>query len=324
MGEEFTMNTHSMTTAVTAKKLKQKGGLLQYIIRNRAFYIMLAPGLIYLLVFKYVPMLGSVIAFQDYNIFDGFWKSPWVGMQWFYQLLTYPNFKRLFVNTLVISFYQLIFSFPAPIILACLLNELRLGVFKRVTQTILYLPHFLSWTLIFGLSYMMLSTQVGLINQLIADLGFQKINFLGDPKYFRGTIILSGIWKEMGWSSIIFLAALAGIDSSLYEAAKIDGAGRWKQFTNITFPGLIPAIMILLLLKTGHILDLGFEHIYVYLTPISFEVGDVLDTFSYRAGIIGGQYSFTTAIGLFKSVVGLLMLMITNKISNATTGNGLY
>ncbi|WP_240419421.1 ABC transporter permease [Paenibacillus periandrae] len=306
------------------KRLTPENSWVKSLSRHRALYIMLIPGLVYFLIFKYVPLLGSVIAFQDYKIFKGILGSDWAGLRWFNQIFTYPQFGRLLRNTLLISLYQIVFAFPAPIIIACLLNELRNMFFKRTVQTILYLPHFLSWTLIFGLSYMMFSTQTGIINQIIVSLGMEPIQFMQKAEYFRTLIVLSGMWKEMGWSAIIFLAALAGISPSLYEAARMDGANRWKQFVHVTLPGLLPAIVILLLLKIGHVLDLGFEHIYVFLNPITYETGDILDTYAYRAGIIQGQYSLTTAIGLFKSVIGFILLVTANKISKAISGEGLY
>jgi len=319
------MTTQNSATAVPKALQKPKsGGLLKFILRNKALYIMLIPGLLYFLLFKYFPLVGSVIAFQDFNIFKGFWGSDWVGFKWFEQFLSYPNLLRLLKNTLIISFYQILFTFPAPILLAILLNELRMQRFKRVVQTIVYLPHFLSWTIVFGFVYMLLSVQTGFVNQAMEAMGFQAINFLQKAEYFRTIIISSGIWKEMGWSAIIFLAAIAGISPALYEAAKIDGASRFKQFIHITLPGMLPAIMILLLLKIGHILDLGFEQIYLFLNPLTLSTGDVLDTYAYRVGILGGKYSLTTAIGLFKSVIGLLLLVVANRASKATTGEGLY
>ncbi|NQX60630.1 sugar ABC transporter permease [Paenibacillus qinlingensis] len=285
---------------------------------------MLLPGILYFVIFKYIPLLGSVIAFQDYNIYKGFLKSDWVGFQWFEQLVTYPQFKRLIANTIILSFYQIIFAFPAPIILACLLNELRHLALKRMVQTLLYLPHFLSWTIVYGLVYMMFSSQTGFVNLVLAWFGYEPISFLQMPEYFRTLLISSGIWKEMGWSTIIFLAALAGISPSYYEAARIDGAGRWKQFVHVTFPGLLPAIVILLLLKIGHVLDVGFEQVYLFLNPTTLKVGEVLDTYAYRQGILGGQYSVTTAIGLFKSVIGFTLLITANRISKKVSGEGLF
>ncbi len=309
-------------SAATGKTPRNK--VLRFVFQHRALYIMLIPGIVYFLVFKYYPMLGSVIAFQDFNIFKGVWGSDWVAFKWFERFLTFPDLQRLLSNTLIISFYQILFAFPAPILLAVLLNELRNMAFKRTVQTIVYLPHFLSWAMVYGFVYMILSVQTGMLNTMIEALGFDRINFLQKAEYFRTIIVASGMWKEMGWNAIIFLAALAGINPSLYEAAKIDGAGRFKQFQHITLPGLLPAIMILLLLKIGNILDMGVEHINIFLNELTYKTGDVLDTYSYRMGIIGGQYSLTTAIGLFKSVVGFVLLLIANKVSKSTTGESLY
>ncbi|WNQ13177.1 ABC transporter permease subunit [Paenibacillus aurantius] len=303
---------------------RRKDSFLTFVWKHRPLYIMLIPCLVYFLAFRYVPLLGSVIAFKDYNIFEGFLQSEWVGLKWFEQLFTYPQFYRLMKNTLIISAYSIVFAFPAPIILACLLNELRLMAFKRTVQTVIYLPHFLSWTIVYGLSYMMFSTQSGMFNQFLQELGGKAVNLLQAPEYFRSLVVGAGIWKEMGWSTIIFLAGLAGISPSLYEAAKIDGAGRWKQFLYITMPGLLPTITILLLLKIGNVMDVGFEQIYVFLSPITFSVGDVLDTYSYRQGIISGQFSLTTAIGLFKSFIGFALLVFANRVSRSTTGESLY
>ncbi|MFC4776713.1 ABC transporter permease [Paenibacillus sp. GCM10023252] len=308
----------------TASKPIKKESFWKYVMKNHALYVMLTPMIIFFLVFKYFPLLGSVIAFQDYNIFTGFTGSKWVGLQWFEVLFSNPQYVTIIKNTLVISFYQIVFAFPAPIILACLLNELRNVAFKRSIQTVIYLPHFLSWTLVYGLAYMMFSTQSGLVNTLLGSLGEPVVNFLDSTEYFRTVIVGAGVWKEMGWSAIIFLAALSGISPSLYEAAKMDGANRWRQFMHITFPGLLPAIVILLLLKIGNVLDVGFEQIYIFLSPMTLEIGEVLDTYSYRAGIINGQFSITTAIGLFKSVIGFVLLVSANRLSKALTGEGLY
>lgn len=298
--------------------------LWRYMRRNKVLYFMVIPGMLYFVVFRYVPLLGSVIAFQDYSIFKGFAHSDWVGFKWFEQFFSFPQFRRLLTNTLIIGLYQLLFAFPAPILLAVLLNEVRNMTFKRTVQTIVYLPHFLSWVIIGGLGYMLLSPETGLINQWIVAAGGQPIYFLMKAEYFRSIIVASGIWKEMGWNAIIFLAALTGISPSLYEAARIDGAGRLKQFLYITLPGLLPTIMLLLLLKIGTIMESSFEQIYIFLNPITFQTGDVLDTYTYREGIVKGQYSLTTAIGLFKSVVGFVLLLIANRASKATTGESIY
>ncbi|GAA3409676.1 ABC transporter permease [Paenibacillus hodogayensis] len=314
---------HPLRDSPLAAKTKEQSWT-RHIRNNPGLYAMLVPGIVYFLVFRYIPLAGSVIAFQNYNIFQGIWESEWVGFQWFEQMFLFANFKRLLVNTLVISLYQLVFTFPAPIILACMLNEFNRARVKRWMQTILYLPHFLSWTIIFALVYALLSSQSGLVNHYLTQLGMEPIPFLQKADYFRTMVISTGMWKEMGWGTIIYLAALAGINPSLYEAATVDGANRWKQFLHITVPGLLPATMILLLLKIGHILDIGFEQIYVFLNPANYSVGDVIDTYAYRSGLLNGQYSFATAIGLFKSIVGFLLLLIANRISKSTTGEGLY
>ncbi len=298
--------------------------LLSFILKHRALYLMLLPGIIYLLTFKYIPLLGSVIAFKDYNIYKGIWESDWVGLKYFEQFFNYSQFTRLIRNTLAISFFQLLFDFPAPIVLALLLNELRHYAFKRTVQTILYLPNFLSWVIIGGFGYMLLSPQSGLINQWIQALGGEPVHFLQSPGYFRSIIVASGVWKDMGWNAIIFLAALAGISPPLYEAARIDGAGRWKQFVHVTIPGILPALMLVLLLRIGHSMDLSFEQINIFLNPITYSTGDVLDTYSYREGIVRLQYSMTTAIGLFKAVLGLLLLLIANRASKLTTGQSIF
>ncbi len=285
---------------------------------------MLIPGIIFFLLFKYLPMAGLIIGFQDYNPYKGFMDSEWVGLKWFIRFFSQRQFTRVLWNTLIINIYQLVFAFPAPIILACLLNELRNLKFKRTVQTIAYLPHFLSWSIIFGLAFMLLSQETGLLNQVITAFGGKSVAFLQKPDYFRTIIISAQIWRDMGWGTIIFLAALAGISPALYESATIDGAGRWKQFLYITFPGLLPAIMILMLLNIGRIMDLGFEQIWVFLNPLTYETGEVLETYIYRWGVVEGKYSFTTAVGLFKSLIGLIMVVIANKTSRKVTGESLF
>ncbi|MFD2328100.1 ABC transporter permease [Cohnella sp. GCM10020058] len=298
--------------------------LAKFIKKNWPLYVMIVPMFVYFLTFKYLPLLGIVIAFKDYNIFEGFLGSEWVGFQWFETLVTQPRMLNVFKNTVIFSFYQIVFAFPAPIILALLLNEIRRTAYKRTIQTLVYLPHFLSWALVYGLAYMMFSIQTGLVTQLLARFGFEPIALLQAPEYFRALVVGAGVWKEMGWSTIIFLAALTGISPSLYEAAQVDGANRWRQFVHITFPGLLPAIVILMLLKIGNVLDVGFEQIYVFLSPMTYSVGEVLDTYAYRSGIVNGQFSITTAIGLSKSLIGFVLLVSVNRLSNKITGEGLY
>ncbi|WP_223830116.1 ABC transporter permease [Paenibacillus arenilitoris] len=286
-------------------------------------YVMAFPGLLWFLLFRYVPVLGSVIAFQDFQIFNGIGDSPWVGFKHFEYIFTYSNLIDVLRNTLLISLYQLVFGFPAPVILALMLNEVRKKWFKRSLQTLFYLPHFISWVIIGGIFFELLSLD-GIVNGLVRQFGGEPILFMQQPEYFRSIVVLSSIWKEVGWSAIIYLAALTGINPSLYEAATVDGAGKWRQLTSITLPSLLPTIMILLLLRIGNFLELGFEQIYVFLTPLTFSVGDILDTYVFRAGVLEGNYSVTTAVGLFKSVVGFTMLWVGNYISRKSTGESLY
>lgn len=295
-----------------------------YVLRYWAIYTMILPGLIYFLTFKYIPLTGSIIAFQDYNIFNGIFKSPFVGWKHFENLFMYPEFFEVLRNTLLISLYQLVFGFPAPIILALLLNEVRKLAFKRISQTVLYLPHFMSWVIVGGMVINFLSPTIGMFNHFLEWLGFERIFFMQENQYIRTIIVSSGIWKEVGWNMIIYLAALAGINPEYYEAAEVDGAGKLRQAISITLPALLPTIMVLLLLRIGHILDLGFEQIYMLLNPLLWDNGEVFDTYIYRVGLLGGQYSYTTAIDMFKAVVGFILLMGANQLSKRTTGNSLY
>ena len=292
--------------------------------RTWKLYTMILPGLVYFIVFKYVPLSGIVIAFQDYNIFKGIAGSPWVGFKHFVNTFTYPEFFQVLRNTLLISVYHVLFHFPAPILLALLLNEVARVSFKRVVQTVVYLPHFLSWVIVGGLVISFLSPRIGLLNDLMRSVGMEPVFFMQEPRYFRAIVVISGIWKEMGWETIIFLAALARVSPELYEAATVDGAGKTRQAWSITLPSILPVVMVLLLLRIGHLLDLGFEQIYMLLNPLTRETGEVFDTYIYRVGLVGGQYSYTTAIGLFKSVVGLLLVVGSNQLSKRVTGSSIY
>jgi putative aldouronate transport system permease protein len=315
---------HLDTNLTHAANLNTPPKKRSYLLRHWAVYSMILPGLIYFILFKYIPLGGSIIAFQDYNVFNGVSGSPFVGWKHFNNLFTYPEFFEVLRNTLLISIYQLVFGFPAPIILALLLNEVRKLAFKRITQTVLYLPHFMSWVIVGGLVINFLSPTIGLFNDFIVWLGGEPIFFMQESKYFRGIVVTSGIWKEVGWNMIIYLAALAGINPEMYESAEVDGAGKFRQVISITLPSLLPTIMILLLLRIGNILDLGFEHIYMLLNPLLWDTGEVFDTYIYRVGLLGGQYSYTTAIGLFKSIVGFVLLIGANQLSKKTTGNSIY
>nr|WP_240688967.1 ABC transporter permease subunit [Ammoniphilus sp. YIM 78166] len=285
---------------------------------------MALPGLIWFAVFRYIPMGGSIIAFQDYNVFKGITGSPFVGLKHFQHFIQFPEFLQILKNTLLINLYDILFAFPAPIILALLLNEVGKMAFKRTIQTIVYMPHFLSWVIIGGIFINLLSPETGLVNHFIKALGYDPIYFMAKTEYIRSILVGSGVWRDVGWGTIIYLAAIAGINPSLYEAAAVDGASRLRQVFVITLPSLLPTIMILFLLQIGNFLDFGFERVWVFMNGLNRENADIFDTYIYRAGLLNAQFSYTTAIGLFKSVVGLILLVTCNKLSKKLTGNGLY
>ncbi|MBP1988646.1 ABC transporter permease [Paenibacillus eucommiae] len=286
-------------------------------------WLIALPGILYFVIFKYVPLLGNVIAFQDYSIFKGILESPFVGWKHFVFMFQYEEFIHILKNTVILSFYQIVVGFPAPLFLALLLNEIRLSLYKRTVQTLLYLPHFLSWVIVGGVFINLLSLD-GLLNQLIGLFGISSIDFITDKSFFRSVVVLSSIWKEVGWGMIIYLAAMSAVNPHLYEAAVVDGAGRWRQMWSITLPSISPAIITLFLLQIGNLLDANVEQMLVLLNPLVRPIGEVIDTYVYRAGLLGAQFSFTTAIGLFKSLIGLCMIVSLNRLSKRMTGNGIY
>ncbi|MNI00422.1 putative multiple-sugar transport system permease YteP [compost metagenome] len=276
-------------------------------------FLMLAPVLVFYLVFEYGPLYGVQIAFKDYRIREGIWGSSWVGFKHFHYLFTASqDFPRVMKNTIILSFYHIVFGFPAPIMLALLFNEIRLNAFKRITQTISYLPHFLSWVILGGLLMTILSPSTGVVSELIQFFGYKPVYFLGDPEYFRFTLVVSSIWKEIGWGTIIYLAALSSIDPHLYEAAVMDGASRWKQTLHITLPSILSVICIMFIFRIGNILNAGFDQVLNLYSPNTYSVADILDTYVYRVGLTQLQYSLTAAVGLFKNVVAFIMVMLTN------------
>ncbi|OAS23769.1 ABC transporter permease [Paenibacillus oryzisoli] len=306
------------------KQISKGKALLRAFWKYKALYLISLPGIIYFIIFKYVPLLGSVIAFQDYNIFDGITGSKWVGFEHFTRMFAHYDFLNILKNTVLIGVYDLLLGFPAPIILALLLNELRVVLYKRVLQTVVYMPHFLSWVIVSGIAIGILSPSTGAVNHFVTWLGFEPIYFLGEESWIRTVLIGSGIWRDSGYGTIIYLAALAGINPDLYEASEVDGANRWRQTISITLPSLLPTIMILFLLHIGKFLDFGFERVYVFLNPLNKENGEILDTYIYTAGLLGQQYSYTTAIGLFKALVGVIFIVTGNVLSKKTTGESLY
>ncbi|MCQ6561437.1 ABC transporter permease [Paenibacillus mendelii] len=292
--------------------------------RGIPLYLMIAPGLLYFLLFRYLPMGGIVIAFQNYDPFDGFRHSEWVGLEHFARLFGEEDFWKLMRNTLILSAMNLFLFFPAPIVLALLLNEVRVRAFRKTVQTITYMPHFLSWVVVVGISVLLFATQEGAINKLFISLGWERLEILTDPDYFRPLYTVMNIWKESGWSAIIFLAALASVDPTLYEAAVMDGASRWKQMMHVSLPALKNVILIMFILRLGQTMDTGFEQVLLMQNTLNMEVSDVFDTYVYRVGILSAEYSYTTAVGLFKSVVGLALIIGANSFAKRKGEEGVY
>ncbi|BFT72940.1 ABC transporter permease [Paenibacillus sp. P36] len=292
--------------------------------RDKFLYLLIAPGVLFFLIFKYVPMWGVVIAFQDYSPYMGVSGSPWVGFDHFIRFFSNQDFYLLFRNTMAISLLSLVFFFPLPILLALLLNELRNEVYKKWIQSIVYMPHFLSWVIIAGITFLLLSQSSGIINKMLVSLGAAKYDFLTNENSFWILLTVQNVWKEAGWGTIIFLAAIAGVDPGLYEAAKIDGAGRIRQAWHVTLPAIRSVIIVLFILKLGHIMDVGFEQVFLMMNGAVSNVADVFETYAYRLGIQQGQFSFSTAVGLFKSVVGLILAIGANKLAKRFGEEGVY
>lgn len=294
------------------------------IVKDWDLYLMLIPGLLIILLFKYTPMYGLIIAFKDFNIFDGYAASPWVGFDNFERLFQSRDFGIVFRNTIIISFLKIGILFPLPIIVALLMNEMKNMIAKRTIQTVIYLPHFLSWVIVSGLFIDLLSSNGGMINKLIASMGLEPISFFLDSDYFRSVLITSAGWKETGWSTIIYLAAFATIDSQLYEAARMDGAGRMRQVWHITIPGIVPTIILMFILRLGSILEAGTEQILIMYNPTVYKVADVIGTYVYRVGLGNQDYSFSTAVGLFESVIAFTLVVSGNALSRKYLHRGIW
>lgn len=294
------------------------------LLRHKTLYLMALPGIVYFLIFKYAPMGGLVIAFQNYMPALGIGGSKWVGFQHFVRFFSQDTFIQLLVNTVTVSLLLLIFSFPMPIILALLLNEVRGRVFKRSVQTIIYLPHFMSWVIVVSIFYVLLTTDGGAINNLIVSAGGKPIPFLTDPNWLRPMYVMQEIWKGAGWGTIVYLAAITAVDTELYEAAEMDGAGRLRQTWHITLPAIRPTIIIMFILAIGDFLELGFEHMFLVLNSLNREVADIFDTYVYTTGIQNGQLSYATAVGLFKGLVGLVLVIMANKLAKRFGEEGVY
>ena len=286
--------------------------------------LMVLPVVLYFFIFRYLPMYGLVIAFQQYSPGKGLFGSPFVGLQWFEQFFTSIYFTRVLLNTLSISFFNIVFGFPFPILFALMLNEVRSRRIKKTIQTVSYLPHFISTVVVVAMMKTLLSTQGGAVSEIFLILGVEKVNFFLEPEWFRPLYIVSEIWQSYGWDSIIYLAALSSIDINLYEAAYIDGSGKWKNIWYITLPSILPTIVILLILKVGQIMTVGFEKIILMYNPSIYSVADVISTYTYRRGILDGNYSFGSAVGLFNAVINLILLLSINKISKRVSEVSLW
>ncbi|ANE48684.1 protein lplB [Paenibacillus swuensis] len=278
-------------------------------------HLMVLPPLLLIIIFHYVPMLGLVMAFQEYKPWTGFTGSPWVGLDHFKFMLEYPDSKQVIWNTVLIASLKIVTGLIVPIIFALFLNEVRKMAFKRVIQTLVYLPHFLSWVILGGILIDMLSPEGGLVNRALGWVGIEPIFFLGNGDWFRFTVVTSDLWKDFGFSTIVFLASLAGINPSLYEAAEVDGASRWKQTLYVTIPAMIPITIVVGTLALGNVLNAGFDQIFNLYNPLVYEKGDIIDTFVYRLGIIDGNMSFSTAIGMFKSVISFVLIVIAYRLA---------
>ncbi|UVI32807.1 ABC transporter permease [Paenibacillus spongiae] len=292
--------------------------------KNWDLYACLSPGLIYFFIFSYIPMFGLLIAFKDYNIFRGVFDSPWNNFAYFKEMVQLPDFYKIVRNTLMLNVLGLVIGFPAPIILAIMLNEVGSKYFKRISQSLLYLPHFMSWVLMGGMIYALLSPKFGIVNLVLQWIGLEPIYFMASNSWWVSVFIGSGIWAGVGWGTIIYLAAMTTLDPHLYEAASIDGAGRWKKIVNITIPGIMPTIVILLILNIGHMVSIGFEQPYALMNPLVMDVADVLSTYIYELGIRQGGFGLTTAIGMVQSIVNLMLIIGANYAANKMGREGIW
>ncbi|MBP1964280.1 putative aldouronate transport system permease protein [Paenibacillus aceris] len=297
---------------------------LKRLNRSKYLLILFLPCFIYYVLFKYLPMFGLVISFKDYNLFKGVWASDWVGLKYYKMFFESPDFLKLFRNTFLLGVSTVLFGFPVPIILALCLNEVKNLFFKRFVQTVSYVPHFISNVIVIGMVVMFLSPTTGIVAHFVKLLGLQPVNLLVQPGWFRPIYVLADIWQHAGWGSIIYLAALTAIDPQLYEAAAIDGASRWKQLWNVTIPGIMPAMVIMLILNIGHIIDIGFEKVFLLMNPATYDTGDIFSTFVYRMGLTLGNYSYGTAVDLFTGIISLIFIYTANYIGRKVSETSLW
>ncbi len=300
-----------------------------YVKRHPAMYLMLMPGLFFMIIYKFVPLYGILIAFKDYNIFlgnnpiDAIAKSDWVGFEHFHRLFSSSQFMKVLSNTLIINGLKIVWLFPLPIICAILLNEIRKVTFRKFAQTAIYMPYFFSWVVIFGIFYSLFGSY-GTVNTVITALGGSRVGFFTDTRVFRSVLVFTEGWKEVGYNTVIYLAAITGIDMTLYEAARVDGAGKLRQIWHITMPGLLPTIVLMLILKVGHILETGFEQVLVFYNPGVYDVADIIQTYVYRLGMGQMDFPLSTALGLFNSVVAFVLIVGANTVSRKLLGRSIW
>lgn len=311
----------------TTRTKKKKNRILDSFYSYRKHFplvVMFLPAIIYFFVFKYIPIYGITLAFKDYNISKGIMGSEWVGLEHFTKLLRSSTFTRSVRNTIIISFGKILFGFPAPIILALFLNEVKNLRFKKVVQTISYMPHFLSWVILAGIFHQFFSPSNGVINNILGMLGIEPIYFMASNEWFRTVLVATSVWQGVGWGTVVYIAAIAGINPEYYEAAECDGASRFQKMFKITLPLLAPTIAVLFILRVGSVLDAGFDQVFNLYSKVVFETGDIIDTYVYRLGLGNMKYDQATAVGLFKNAIGFVLVVITNFVSKKLSGSGIW
>lgn len=313
--EESSSSRRSMRRRSERKRFQER--------RNRTLFLLMLPGLVYFLVFHYGALAGNLIAFKEYVPFDGVWGSPWVGLGNFRRMFEDTGFWDAVLNTLWIAVLQLVFYFPVPLALALLLHTLTWSTVRRFVQSVAYLPHFISWVIVVALFQQVLG-DTGLVNGYLGDAGLSTVDIIGNPDAFRPLVVAQVIWKDAGWGTIIFLAALSQVDEQQYEAAAIDGAGPWRRFWHITLPAIRPVIVLLLIMRLGDVLSVGFEQMLLQRDAVGPQTAEVIDTFVYYRGIVGGDYGFAAAAGLFKGVIGALLVYAANKVAHRLGEQGVY
>lgn len=318
------MKAKALRSEGLSARASGKKSFLAYVKRKKFLYLMLLPGIIFFVIFHYIPMYGILMAFEDFNFKAGIFGSPWIGLENFKYMFGLSDFYEVFWNSIYLSFLRIVFTFPVPILLALFLNDVACAPYQKTLQTLFYLPHFVSWVVIGGILINFLSPTTGVVNKVMESLGMDPVFFLADERYFRPIIVLSSVWKESGWGTIIYLAAITGISAELYEASTMDGASKLQNLWYITLPSIKPTIVVMLILQMGKIMSNGFEQIFILQNPQNLAVSEVFETYTYRIGMLGGRYSFATTVGLFTSVISAAFLLASNKIANLLGEEGVW